>query len=510
MDAAEAPNGIACAGGMAADNPLCSEQFKNSSVAALKVVPDAGHLFAYWEMNGGIIQQASAEPLFLSAMPRLAGIVGVPADTKTATMRPCCLSLTLQSVTFTGTAAELFQDDGTPYRATPDTPHWQKTGSDSSRSFPVVLTAGNPIAVTATFAVEPADFAGDLYIMGTGADAYDASHRLVFAPQNAALADGIASVTLSAAPTARRVDVFDAMRLEGAYGVKKQGAFTAAPVVSEHQVYVTWAPPLASSLYQTLVHLGCKAAKGVTGTPGVNDDLVLKAIWEHAFDREKKTQPIRRMSDGKPLSYYGFFDTNNNGQWDGEPDDKNRNATDVQTVAGLLKTGNGQCHAWVEFLYEVLKAQGLKTIKSSPIEKVRIDRKSENAGFAIQHWITSGNSPWQVGNADAGVDGSQATLPAAGEACDATGVPGQGTSPNPPSNFKEHYIVYMNFHFYDPSYGLGPIFGKKAYEDAAFAGRLVIDPRDPSTRLLRILPPDNDDPLDETDLINTYTITPFE
>ena len=504
MDAAEAPNGIACAGGMAADNPLCSEQFKNSSVAALKVVPDAGHLFAYWEMNGGIIQQASAEPLFLSAMPRLAGIVGVPADTKTATMRPCCLSLTLQSVTFTGTAAELLQDDGTPYRATPDTPHWQKTGSDSSRSFPVVLTAGNPIAVTATFAVEPADFAGDLYIMGTGADAHDASHRLVFAPQNAALADGIASVTLSAAPTARRVDVFDAMRLEWAYGVKKQGAFTAAPVVSEHQVYVTWAPPLASSLYHTLVHLVCKAAKGVTGTPRTDDHLVMTAIWEHAFDREKKTQPIRRMSDGRLLTYYGFFDSNKNGAWDNGLDtDKNDpDKNQVTDAATLIATGNGQCLAWAEFLYEALKAQGIKTIKNLPIEKVNIKKKLGNDSFAVKEWSTSASSTsqWIVNPLcrDAGMDGANAKAPAAGEACDAPGVSGQGASPNPPADFENHYIVYMNFHFYDPSYGLGPIFGEKAYEDAAFAGRLFYDGNPPKLYIGR-LPLDNDDPLDETD-----------
>ena len=37
MDVVEA-DGIACAGGMAADNPLCTEQFKNSDLAALKVV----------------------------------------------------------------------------------------------------------------------------------------------------------------------------------------------------------------------------------------------------------------------------------------------------------------------------------------------------------------------------------------------------------------------------------------------------------------------------------------
>ena len=45
-------DGIACAGGMAADDPRCTEQFKNSDVAALKVAPEAGYEVASWEMNG--------------------------------------------------------------------------------------------------------------------------------------------------------------------------------------------------------------------------------------------------------------------------------------------------------------------------------------------------------------------------------------------------------------------------------------------------------------------------
>ena len=120
VDAVEA-DGIACAGGMAVTDPSCTEQFKNSDVAALKVVTDPGYEFAYWEMNGGIIQQASAEPLFLSTMPLFAGLVVVPTS-RVATMKAHCLSVTLQSVTFAGMPAAVVKDDGTPYRAMPDAP----------------------------------------------------------------------------------------------------------------------------------------------------------------------------------------------------------------------------------------------------------------------------------------------------------------------------------------------------------------------------------------------------
>ncbi len=89
VDAIE-PDGIVCSGGMAATNPLCTEQFKNADLATLKVVPEAGYAFAYWDMNGGIVQHASAEPLFLSTMPLLASngpVMNCPQET---TGQPSC------------------------------------------------------------------------------------------------------------------------------------------------------------------------------------------------------------------------------------------------------------------------------------------------------------------------------------------------------------------------------------------------------------------------------------
>ena len=74
VDAPEADgNGIACAGGMAATNPLCTELFKNADLATLKVAPESGFVFTGWTVNGAEIKTASANMLFLSAMPVLAG-----------------------------------------------------------------------------------------------------------------------------------------------------------------------------------------------------------------------------------------------------------------------------------------------------------------------------------------------------------------------------------------------------------------------------------------------------
>ena len=45
VDAVEAPNGIVCSGATAATDPLCTEQYQNNAVAALKVTPPQTNAF---------------------------------------------------------------------------------------------------------------------------------------------------------------------------------------------------------------------------------------------------------------------------------------------------------------------------------------------------------------------------------------------------------------------------------------------------------------------------------
>ena len=99
-------DGIACAGGMAADNPLCTEQFKNADLAALKVVPEAGYAFTGWTVNGAEITTASAETLFLTTMPTLAGLANIlPPGVTVATVGIGCERPTV-------TAIQLKRGDG--------------------------------------------------------------------------------------------------------------------------------------------------------------------------------------------------------------------------------------------------------------------------------------------------------------------------------------------------------------------------------------------------------------
>ena len=98
VDAVEA-DGIACSGGMAADDPLCAEQFKASAVAALKVVPEAGYAFTGWTVNASEISVASSDTLFLTTMPVLAqnGDWMTPFTGNTAACQANCSKVTIST-----------------------------------------------------------------------------------------------------------------------------------------------------------------------------------------------------------------------------------------------------------------------------------------------------------------------------------------------------------------------------------------------------------------------------
>jgi len=286
---------------------------------------------------------------------------------------------------------------------------------------------------------------------------------------------------------------------------------------SSNTAYLTWKDPVLVSphLYETLLYIGCTAAEFCAGS---DDTLVLDDIWEDAFS----TLSVHRV-DGELLTYYGYRDNNHNGVFDTGVDD-NFNSPDLCKVPGtsryitsttdLLLVGNGQCHAWAELMVDTLLAQGLLWMSGEPIQIVAVEIKTgdppnDYVAFAVNNWATSGTAyPKVIVDSDAGVDGSTPTIPNPlyDEAADAAGASGQGTSPNPPSMFGNHYIVKANGKYYDPSYGLGPFVDRKDYEDAAFAGRIRIDPPGlPPSWYLYAMPDNDHNPNTTSDLICTYS-----
>jgi F0F1-type ATP synthase membrane subunit b/b' len=101
---------------------------------------------------------------------------------------------------------------------------------------------------------------------------------------------------------------------------------------SENQLYVTFQAPrhdFLSGIFHTVVHLGCKNAKGLSNT-----DLIRDAIWNEFTDRE-----VKRV-DGRLLTYYAQYTTQND------------------LLDRMLKDpkGDGNCYAWATFFIEMLQA----------------------------------------------------------------------------------------------------------------------------------------------------------
>lgn len=208
---------------------------------------------------------------------------------------------------------------------------------------------------------------------------------------------------------------------------------------------------------------------GTTGVVGENDDTVLQRIWA-----KFQTKAISRASDGRVLTYYGFYDVNRNGVWD-EGTDTDRNSPakcPFSSAAELVSKTNGQCHSWAEFMYQVLCANGLKFINGHQTLFVSVFFSSRmRANSAIKNWEKRGTGPWTVIGGSAGITGVD-VIPTIPEhhTQDIAGVAAQGNSPNPPPRFDNHWIVNAAARYYDPSYGIGSFTNTNLYEQAALDG----------------------------------------
>jgi hypothetical protein len=144
-------------------------------------------------------------------------------------------------------------------------------------------------------------------------------------------------------------------------------------------------------------------------------------------------------------------------------------ATAVNTQQ-LLAHANGQCGSWAYFLRDIMLAQGITDVKR--VHVFNIDEPVNAAGCPIspdglpaKTWILVKN--WRFGTPT-----SPATKPYIYRSTDVTelrGVPGQGND-DPPSEFRNHYIVRLKGQYYDPSYGTGPFATQNAWENASLDG----------------------------------------
>lgn len=330
--------------------------------------------------------------------------------------------------------------------------------------YPICYTRNTALRIEAEFVIDPVPSGLVYTVKGDGPGVLDI-------PATVAT---LAGDTITMAPTdttnalANEIDLMDPLTIDWSISYDNGSNWNNAGI-SSNMLYVTWADPVQTNPIQTFLHVGCESSDGENGSVGTNDDAVLSNVWA-----KLQTKDISRASDGFPLSYYGFYDVNSNGVWnEGVDIDKNSSSScTVTTAESLVKYANGQCHSWITFMNEVMKAQGLDSINGVTNSRIGLVPIALNSSFAIKYWVKSGtNSPRNIIDFYAGMEGTNITWPwANGQASDYAGASGQGNSLNPPSTFQNHWIVKMNGEYYDPSYTIGPFVDFKEYEDAAFSG----------------------------------------
>lgn len=235
---------------------------------------------------------------------------------------------------------------------------------------------------------------------------------------------------------------------------------------SNHQIYVTLADPDKSvKAYQTLYHVGCKNGGATSAAEAV------KNIWDYINDRKVYTAANdKKMTN--PMTY-----------WKG-------GVAAEDTAGKLIFTNNGQCGAWADFLIDTLKVQGI-----TGAEYVKVTSSYENDGnfinrlktkmlyhdddkygpILVKEWEFYGN-----GTADKKYKPflyDRYKKPKVGEKKEGYRdiIPNvnwgkaQG-NPDPPGEFKEHFIVKYSKQYYDPSYGNGPYASKQAWQNGSLDG----------------------------------------
>ncbi len=191
---------------------------------------------------------------------------------------------------------------------------------------------------------------------------------------------------------------------------------------TSNELYLTFKDG-GSEAFETVLHIGCKNAKGQT-----KEAAVVSAIWSEFTDCKVNTKA------GERLYYYK----------DGTVLNKYSNPI-YSTVTGLLKTKNGKCEAWVLFLKRIIEKQGIGNVTSLNVTS----NEPHKYYLLIKKWKFV-----QVNSNDSyGYYLSTKSMPTVNVAIPQDGIRGQGPSLDPQSFFKNHAVIQYKQKIYDPSYG---------------------------------------------------------
>lgn len=230
-------------------------------------------------------------------------------------------------------------------------PHWEDSNLDGTpeKQYPVCYTRNTKMRISkALWKVEPTPSGVVLFIKG------ESAAGLNFPMTEAAIISGgqikVENLTCSKA-LEDKVAFYDPLSIQWKWSLKSSSiSFEAG--TNKNQVYATFGDP-KTTLYHTLLHLGCKNASGKFSADDTADSIYI----------EFTDRIVQRVSDNLQMTYWADVDG------DGYAD------MGAIETGDLLKRldGNGNCQAWSGFFRDCLRVQGLvadriRALPASPYE----------------------------------------------------------------------------------------------------------------------------------------------
>ena len=350
------------------------------------------------------------------------------------------MGLRLVEVHFAGNQ-QVLEDSGSHRAYT--APHWKDNSGDGTashlgdRSFPVAYRRGERPRVKAIFDLGTSATPAAFLVRGTNL------------PAQALVTKGARATYTECEATVELTDKVTLLDFAIKWEASADGGATWSPVItSHHRVYVTLGPsarswslggtsrdnPRATRLYETALDIGCRYATGHDG-----ESAVVAAIWAQFCDLD-----VRR----KPIDGYNVPDGVQMGYW------MNDAKKVPQSCEAMLNdpSGDGSCRAWAQLFQHILFAQGISTPQICVINSPH--------AFLVRHWKFVESLPPIDPNHLYSVDGT---------VTNGNRLPAQNNADSSRS-FVNHFIVFYNGEYYDPSYGAGPFANPLLHENAASAG----------------------------------------
>lgn len=227
---------------------------------------------------------------------------------------------------------------------------------------------------------------------------------------------------------------------------------------TKHLLYVTLADRVDNAApYWTLLDISCQAAAGKK-----NENDVVAAAFVPFTKHTGDGKGFRRKGDNVELSYYRYGVKTSA--------EKPNFSTSPYHTQGILSRvdGTGRCGGWTDLLRHMYKLHGISATKKYILVRPLFWNSAEFK------YVCNYDNRFLVKNCTfAGSGALMGRLPYTHEGkiecTKQSGAAGQGKT-NPQFDFGDHVFMEHDGKFYDPSYGIGPIVGQFAYEEAALDG----------------------------------------